>query len=634
MIKSIVKLVALSFCLPTILIGQDNFLEIKGENKIESVRTLSDDFPVYGGFFPYDINTISFGDLISIPYVSTEFASSIVNYRKKIGQIDSFDGLALLKGATDDALASLKRTCFVKKRDMFSFEYSSYVGYSPVLKGLYANAFDDPGIKTFQKIRGIYNNVDFFFISDKDMGERNYFDFYSVSLSVRDIFKFSKVVIGDFLINFGSKLLFSWPARFSKGSDPTNSIFNENREILLSYHSRDESGMMRGVSVVYSLKAFDLFAFVSRKGLDAYIDSVGAVTSVNYTGLHQGSNFSKHNLSEVVAGGGLQFTSQDVDFGILAASFGYNHFFKNYYSQNGFATSSFVRIFKNNLYAESELVVENGVSYVANVKLDYDRAAFAAGVRGLRMTMLPLYSGIMSETFPLLPENGVYLGTKLKPNDGVELGFYYDLFYVKSLGNLPERNGEEIFLDCLASVPEEIISGATVYFRYRYKSTENFYIPQYLGYPVTLSTVPNSRQSFRFEFHKKFNAWVKIKSRYEKNILGGGEIGELFVFQCKVGSRVVALSQEIAACRTGSYNSAFYFFEEDIVNSSPLVVLYGDEIRLSLLVTAEPMRNFKVMLKFGKDSFSSSRKFTVGNISSYFTNNVQISAGITYLFKN
>lgn len=619
--------------LPTNLNAQDNLLEIRRENEMESVRTISDDFLESTFVAPFDINTISFGDLISIPYVSPKFASSIITYRKKVGEIVSIDRLAFLDGATGNAIASLRKSCFVKVHDSFFVEYSNYIGYSPVLKSSYMKAYGDPGIKGFQKFRGIYNGVDFFFVSDKDAGEKNYFDFYSASLLLKNVFGFSRVIVGDFILNFGSGLLFSSPLRFSKGFDPANSIFKGHHEIVDPYRSRAEFGLMRGLSAVYSLNAFDLFAFASRNGLDATIDSAGLVTSVNYSGLHQGTNFHKHNLSETVMGAGLKFTIDNIDFGVLSAHFDYTHSFKNYYQQSGLATSAFIKVSQDNLYAESELLFEKSVSYDANLKLDYRTAAFSFGFRSLGMRLLPVYSGPMSESYPLLPEKGIYLGTKMRPLEKVELGFYYDRFSIKQLDNSTDRNGEEISFDCAGNFQGEAVHDVTFYFRYRYKSTENFYIPQYLGYPVMQSVVLSSRQNFRLELRKRFNNWIKMKSRYEKNILGTGETGELFVFQFRAEFGAMIISPELAVCRTGSYDTAFYLLEDDIGNSSPFVLLYGDEIRLSLLISAQPVRNFKIMLKFGKDSFAFGRKITVGNTSTILSNSVQISAGITYTFE-
>ncbi|MGC8594559.1 MAG: ComEA family DNA-binding protein [Candidatus Kryptoniota bacterium] len=628
----LLKLIAVFLYLPVNLIAQDNLLEIRRENEMESVQTISDDFPENISVAPYDINDISFGDLLSIPHVSPEFAQSIVNYRKKVSEIDSIDKLAFLKGATDKAIASLKSSCFVKTHRLSSFEYSNYAGYCPTVENSYMKAYGDPGIKAFQKFRGVYNGVNFFLISDKDAGEKNYFDFYSGSVMVSNFIGFSRVVVGDFLINFGNGLLFSAPLRYSKGSDPINSIFNRDREVVDSYRSRAEFGMMRGISAVYSLNSFDFITFASKNGLDATIDSAGLVTSINYSGLHQGADFRKHNLNETVAGVGIKFTYESIDLGILAAHFDYSHSFKSTYWQNGLATSAFIKIFKENFYGESEFVFQRGASYAINLKLDYDAAAFTIGFRNLRMALLPTHSNPMSEAYPLLPENGIYLGAKLRPVDEMEMGFYYDRFSFKPLSSSIIRNGEEIFFDCTGSLPQAIGGGLIVYFRYRYKSAENFYLPQYDGYPVTQSVALSSRQNFRLEFRKRFNNRFRIKAKYERNILGTGETGELLAFHFLAEFGILTISPGLAVCRTGSYDTAFYILEQDVGNSSPFVLLYGDEFRLSLLISAQPVRNCKIMFKFGRDSFASGRKLTIGNVSSIVSNTMQISAGIACLF--
>jgi hypothetical protein len=103
--------------------------EINRENTLESVMSYSDD--VSEIFARVDLNAATTEDLLSIPGMTSGFASSIVAYRRRVNFIHTFDELSVLDGATSAVLSSLRAYAEIVPDNDFTASFSSYSGFSP-----------------------------------------------------------------------------------------------------------------------------------------------------------------------------------------------------------------------------------------------------------------------------------------------------------------------------------------------------------------------------------------------------------------------------------------------------------------------------------------------------------------------
>ena len=371
--------------------------EITGENILESLMSYSDD--ITGVTAKIDLNAASSEDLLAIPGMSTALASSIIAYRSKVKLIHSIGELSQLDGATPELLSALNRDTQISVEDNFTVNISSYAGYSPQKISLYQGAYHDNGIRNFQKFRLDYQDFELNAVTDKDPGENNYLDFYSLALSVKNVSVFSSINLGDYSISLGNGLLFSNPGSISKSAGPIFPLFSRDAYSLKSYRSLSENGYLRGAAFEIPFGTFGFTGFASSKNLVAHINLSGSVTSIDYSGLTLPSSSSRINLGEKIAGGILRFGSRDVDCGASAVYFSYDRPFANYYIDRQLAEDIFLRTQSESASISGEMLFAKTVSFSANAGLDYEVAQFAIGVRNLRSSEIPNYSVCSRKVF-------------------------------------------------------------------------------------------------------------------------------------------------------------------------------------------------------------------------------------------
>ncbi len=606
--------------------------KIKNENILESVMSYSDD--VSEVFTVIDLNDSSPEDLLLIPGMTSGLASSIIAYRRNAKFIFSVDELSTLDGMTPELLSSIKAHARIYPSERLSINATSYTSFSPQRATLYQEAYSESGVMNFQKLCVDYRNFELDAVTDKDAGEKNYLDFYSLALSVKRMWIFSAVNIGDYNLSLGNGMLFSDGLAVSKSAGAISPLFIKRAYFLEPNRSRSETGFLRGAAVSIPFKNFEFTGFASNKNLVAHVNDSGFVTSIDYTGLNLYASPSYINLKEEISGAILRFNSSYADFGADGVYFSYDRPFADRYRQNQLVGDAFMRLQSKKIAFSGELLADKMVSFSANTCLDYDEAKFAVGLRDLRSLVVPNYSGALSESFPTAPEQGIYFGAAFDPAKEIKLGFYYDRFRIMSISNDPDRNGEEIFSDCCINLSHDIdpIGGkkifdgtaTTFYLRYKYKTKEDFYIPE-TDLPTGQSTLAGSKQNFRVDLRHNFSSAFSIRARFEKNFLSSGENGELFLLDATWSPSVSSFSSRVCFYNTGSYNSAFYEIEGDLPGMNRYTLMYGDGMRLMLAASTKVSKSFSVGTKISRDVFGRARQSTIGSASAIFP-------GVTYLY--
>ncbi len=607
--------------------------EIREENILESLLSYSDD--ISGINERVDLNSATPEELLLIPGMTMDVASSIVAYRKKVGLVRDIDELSGLEGVTPELLSSLKRSAGIAIEDKLSSSAASYASFSPEKTSLFESAYHEGGIKNFQKVQLNLYNFELNCTTDKDAGEKSYLDFYSASLAVRDVSIFSVLEIGDFSLSLGNGMLFSNPGIVSKSAGPISPLFIRSAYSLKPYCSRSENGFLRGGAFAVPLGNIAFTGFASSKNLFAHLDQSGRTVSIDRSGLNLPTNSNVADLKENITGGVVRFDAPFINCGASAAYFSYDRPFASFYSQSQLAGESFVRLQSHQTAFSGELLVDRVVSFSTNFQIDMDEAGFALGVRNLRSRLTPNYSGAFAESFPSAPEQGIYFGTSISPAKIVKMGFYYDRFKIMSTTGNPDKSGEEVFLDSDINLNHVRIlegSATVIYLRYRYKTNEDFYVPE-TEFPAAQSTLTGNKQNLRIDFRHNFSRLFSIRARFEKNFLSSGEEGELFLFDAAWSGEVVSVNSRICSYKTDSYNSAFYEVERDLPGVGLYSLFYEDGSHFSLMMMEKITKSLSAGEKILKDLYNGTRKVTVGSVTALLPGATFISLELNYQIK-
>ncbi len=611
-------------------VAQSGEEEVMEENVVESVLTNSDD--VADILTPIDINEATLEDLLSIAGIDETSAASIIAYRERNIFIRSLEEISNIDGITPAQMSALMRRTRILENNRLSAEMTSYAAFSPQRSSLYEGAYGDYGLSNFQRVEFSYRNFEGCAVTDKDPGESNYADFYSFALAGQNVWLFSAVNVGNYALSLGNGLLFSSGGMISKSAGAITPLFTTRAYSLRPYRSKGESKFLRGAAFAVPVGGFEFTVFTSMKDLTARIDSAGCVTSIDYSGLTLSSSASRGKLRETIAGGVVRYDAPALTGGFSAIHFSYDHPFMSYYGKQILALESFARLHVGRLAFSGEILFDRSTSFTSNVSLDYDDARFAIGARILRSQIVQNYSGPMSESFPTNPEEGIYFGASLRPIDFVKLGFYYDRFRIISISGEPDRSGEEIFVDSYISLTRERIfegTGTLLYLRYKYKTKEDPFIP-FTDFPVALSVIAGSKQSFRIDFVHKFGALFSIRARTERVFISSGEKGGMFQFGCRWNFMKGSVESRLCFYRTDSYKSAFYTVESDLPYVMGSTFLYGDGGRLFIIGNWKLTRSFAVGIKVGRDIYYGNREISVGSASKSLPGLSEISAEVGY----
>ena len=174
--------------------------------------------------------------------------------------------------------------------------------------------------------------------AEKDAGEDFFrksnpygFDFYSAHLQVNNVWKFSKLIIGDYEAGAGQGVTLWSGLAFGKSAEVTDII--KNNQGIDSYTSVDENRFFRGISSTFTAGRFDLTPFFSHKKIDANItgpDSTGEdlleFSSFQTSGSHAIPREieDEKSIAETVAGAHLSYRLNNGRLGFSYVNYRFN----------------------------------------------------------------------------------------------------------------------------------------------------------------------------------------------------------------------------------------------------------------------------------------------------------------------
>ncbi|HRH37614.1 MAG TPA: hypothetical protein PK760_04685, partial [Flavobacteriales bacterium] len=291
----------------------------------------------------YELQTINGWDVNTInlvrPFVTVrESAQSSTASFKEIFEQGSNEVLVR------STMSIEERKGFMYRKNPFGKEYQDPNGEplpnfsnAQVLDSLRDNSkvYLGSPFRVYTRYRFRYRqNLSFGFTAEKDEGEeffkgsnKNGYDFYSGHLFLRNRGRLKALAIGDYSAQFGQGLTFWNGLAFSAKSSYTLNV-KRNAYGLTPYTSVNENLYMRGVAATYALaKRWDLTAFLSSKGIDGNITSIGSgmdtlesnideivFSSFQQDGYHRTRSEmdGKHSLQEKIAGAHLQYRASNL----------------------------------------------------------------------------------------------------------------------------------------------------------------------------------------------------------------------------------------------------------------------------------------------------------------------------------
>ena len=657
----IISTMILSLISSSKLFAQLDTLEIPIDNQLENVieETIGDAEDTQLNEIiedliqnPVEINEATINDLTKIPFIDQFLAQNIIKYRTNYGFIFTLTEIKSVEGITEELFARIAPFLYVDRTKFANFstqneiperEYRPFIRKSyninfrqryyqtfPRRKGYETGAYYNSPFKLYNRLTADYSKKYYVsFLTEKDPGEKSFYDFVSGSLFIKDFLIFKKFVVGDYALEFGQGLAMWRQIGFAKGADAVYPI-KKKASGIEQYKSTDENQFFRGIAFSTQLKNFEFTFFYSGNTFDARIDTINnIITSTPLDGYHRNTNelARKNSESEKLFGSHISynFLSNQIGFTYYQSKFSKpispNSYFKNFEGTFNYISTDFNFFYERlNLFGEISKDKNNNFATLVGLQSSISRnLSFVTLYRNYPSEYINLHGyGFGERNGPTNNETGFYLGIKHLNRFGTfniyfdQFKFFYPLGYDKTL-----TSGKEI----LFAYESPLISKTKYLIRYKNENKEinSKSVDEFNRTKRVTNT--RQQQNFRLEIQKYFgpsninrvafrieyvNVYYKSFISSEDGLLAFGDLNLRLLKNLKLQWRV-------SYFQTKSYDSRIYQFENDVLGVFSTSALYGRGIRWYALINYKIFNFLNLSLKYAELYRDDVKKLGSGN---------------------
>ncbi|MCZ4222730.1 ComEA family DNA-binding protein [Pedobacter rhodius] len=453
---------------------------------------------------------------------------------------------------------------------------------------------------------------------DKDAGEKfigKPFDFFSGNIAIFKLNRIKKLVVGDYILQFGQGITMWSGFSFGKGPDVT-SVAKKDLG-LRPYTSANEYSFLRGFSATVNLfKNIDLTPFLSYRNLDASqdLDFNGHLvqTTVNQSGYHRTLTEikNKNSLSQQIFGAAIQYTKSELGVGAIAYQSKYRNSFITQtavYDRFSFTGNSLTNVgayynytYKNiYFFGEAGKSLNTGLAHVNGALISLSPTVSAAlTYRNYSKDYHNFFNQALAEATEAVNEKGLYVGLNVIPNKRWSFSFYGDYFrfpWLKYRVDAPSK-GYEILSQAVYTPSKTFRVLA------RFK-TENKQQNTDLEVPINfLDDV--KKEGYRVELSWQLNKKWSFQNRAEVSQFKKGNTNQEFgylIYQdvdySPMFSKITG-NLRIAYFDTQGYNSRIYAYEDDVLYSFAFGMYSGKGFRTYFNLKYNLLKNLNLWARY------------------------------------
>lgn len=449
-----------------------------------------------------------------------------------------------------------------------------------------------------------------FFKDKQKMG----FDFYSLSLSIKNFSRFKNLVIGDYALQFGQGLSMWNGLNFGKGG----LVQNTARQGIgvKSYTSLNEANFMRGIAGTLQLKHFEITPYFSYRSIDGKVDhtiSPATISTIASTGLHRTPTEQKyrHAASQMAYGlnvlwrykrlkVGAHFNQTQLDvFKTKGKALRQEADFEGNLLRNISLYANYT-IRNTYLFGEFANSMDGGSAWlVGSIISLHPRLSTVILVREYKRDFHTFYGQGFGESNNTSNEQGGYLGLTYQLGRKLVWSNYADIF--RFPGARYQADTTSTGADFFSQLSYIWYKRGQLSFRYRYRLKEVNYGGD--GRTET-GLVSTGKQQLRIELHYRLSSIWTIRSRVEANIFQkeyqensfGYMIYQDVFWKSKAGK--FRSNMRIAYFDATSYDNRIYAYEQDVLYASGFGMYNTKGWRTYLNLQYRLSRHFQVWAKY------------------------------------
>jgi hypothetical protein len=468
------------------------------------------------------------------------------------------------------------------------------------------------------------NKIQAGFSAEKDAGEQFWdkynkgFDAYNAYIQLDKIWKFNRIVIGDFRATFGQGLVMN--GAFSTGKSSYVLKVMPQSSGLVRKASADEYNFFRGIGAAAKFGNLTLTAFYSFRRLNADTTG-GSFSTFKMDGLfRQMSDWNRRNSVEVqVVTANLNYRHRNFKIGttfysaflnipLIPSNEPYKKF--AFSGKNQFAASVdyYFKVNKFTFFGETALSSEKAVATLNGVMI---APVSTLNLVAVQRYFSPKYDLFFAKAFGkssrVSNENGVYLGAEILPVKRWKIAAYGDIFKFPYLtyGSANTTQG----FDGLVQTDFILNRNAEMYFRAKYSNSEENYTD--FNYPIVqIGELKKASLRYNFSYKiQKFSFRTLIESNFSQPPLSPTAKGFAMMqdIACNVNWHDLTISLHYVFFDAKEYNNRFYFYERDVPYSMSTPVLYGQGNRWLLNVKLDIINNLTLYVRFAQTIYADNR---------------------------
>jgi hypothetical protein len=618
---------------------------------------------------PLDINKSNKEQLVAFGMLSEIQVQSLLNYRKRYGQI--FSLYELMNVPTFDA-ATVRRIIPyltlepIKDLEAFNFKrafkYSKnqvFVRYQRTLEKSDGFTADDslssreyPGSpdKIYMRYRMTYKDrLSMGLTLEKDAGEQYFVpfsqnskiklpDYMSFHYYMKDLNKTVKAVaIGDYQLYFGQGLTMWTGFGMRKGANTLN--IKRFAPSIRPYTSVNEALYMRGAAATFGfgrLSQLETTVFASHRFRDANIAladtsddaslDVLQISSLQESGLHRTESelIDKNSTQMISTGAQVKYRGENwqlgahVVFNRLSDSLNrVPQLYQKYQftgQNNLMAGIDYTYVYKNlQFFGETAMSHNGGFATLNGLLASLDeRLGVSLLHRHYDKKYQSLTGNAIGESSGMNNETGLYLGLNSSIGSGLNLSGYFDVFrfpWLRSAVDGPSQGYEYLLrLDYAPGYRWGI------YAQYRNENKQGNFSDNVTPIDYLLY---NRRQNLRLHFRYRISKEFELRTRAEFSFYQDHDKSRGFMmYQDLVWSPSFAAFRaqaRIAIFDTDDYDTRLYAYENDVLYAFSVPAYYGRGTRFYLNMSYNFNRSVSLWLRFSQTYFADRTVISAGN---------------------
>jgi len=675
------------------LYSQNNKGDIVLEDLVEDIASNTDEDVDYTEIYDdlefflnnkINLNTATEDELKRLHFLDQIRIDSILMWKEKVGFKSETD-LYLLGFSYDEVETLLnfvyigdKKEEVVKFNPASAFKWGSHeiyfrtngylepmVGYnipdSVIEQNPDKSRYLGSPIRLYTKYKFHYKNfVQWGFTAEKDPGEQFFkgsekygFDYYSAHLQLENIWRFKRVVIGDFQAQFGEGLTLWTGLSFGKSALVSN--VKKNGRGIKKYSSTDENNFLRGVGMMMDFGDFTLSAFGSYHKIDAGIGLIDTlnldydvlqITSIQNSGYHRTPTeiANRHSIGQTVFGGNISYSNNFMKSGITFVNYNFSaDLVRNLkpYEYFDFQGNSIYNVGWNyefsldkfHFFGESSMSSNIALATIDGVYFSPEqRIRLVALYRNYSMHYQSMMTAALAEGSDNQNEKGLYVGMSLYPAPSFEFSAYVDSYTFPWLDyriNSTKASGYE-YLTQLKYNPNGDIS---MYLRFKHEiKPQNISEELPIKYPVN-TTRWNLRYHISYQITQALTLSNRIEfSGYEKDksIEKGFMVYQDVKFKPKTTNLTLYFRYAIF---DAPYDARIYAYENDVLYAFSIPGYFYKGYRTYVTAKYDITKHLTAWIKASRFGYSDRTVLSEGSLNEINGNTkTQINFELRYKF--